>query len=436
MHGLMRSWKWALFGVLLAIDVQLFHGVDYHQVLWQFPSSTILRSPCDVLVFCALLWDSRSATRIPMVFASLFVGAAVLFETDTGIYLGLTVACYLALTRWRTGALNSSNVAATVQTCVAPGAAALLLGLEIASRGQAPTTSFLSGWLEVFRVYPSGIGMLPINMSADGLLLSYVVIGVYLAVLCRCVHRWRAGQIERGVAIFACLAIYGLCYLCQFIGRSHPYNLFHSSIPFVILVVAGIHYCVSRILGSVQERSMRLSVLRLGTPILLSACVLLHITTLHGFQDYPNVFHPKWERAHVGAIGPEFAGTGVLVPVAMSGAAENFRAVTSDARRLSQSGGSVLFLVNNDPIYFMASGSGSRYRYSPLFHCLLSKSAQTTFERKFVRDRIDFVFVPTIQPTDWIGAQAWDVRQSLLRIVTANYRRDHLCGTFTVWRHL
>lgn len=436
LRALLRDCRWAFFGALLAVDFQLFQGVDTHQVLWQYPSSTIMRSPFDILVFCALLWDSRLRGTLPMVMASVCVGAALVFETDTGIYLALTFAAYLAMTRWNWDALGWRGVVQGLQTVVAPGTAVLVLGAELASRGQAHTWAFLSGWLEVFRVYPSGIGMLPINMTAEGLVLSFLVIGGYLAVACYCINLWRCDRLSRRGALAACLAIYGLCYLCQFIGRSHPYNLFHSSIPFAILTVIGIQSFVARIVGSPETPAQGSARRQDAAALLLVGCVLLHIATLHGFQDYPNVFHPNWEQARVPAIGPTFYATGVRVPRSTTSSADEFTAVIHDAQRLSQSGASLFFLVNNDPIYYLASGSKSRYRYSPLFQCLLTKQLQARFERQFVQDRVDYVFSPSFRPSAPDGDPAWDVRLSLWRIVAANYRLDHRCGRFDVWRRL
>lgn len=436
LRALLRNWKWACFGVLLAVDVQLFQGVDAHQALWQFPSSTIMRSPGDILVFSALLWDARSSGRLALAFASLLVGLALVFETDTGIYLAITLAVYIAMTRYNRAALSWRSVIAGIQTFVAPGAAALIVGLELAARGNAFSWKFLSGWLEVFRVYPSGIGMLPINMSADGLLLSFLVIGAYLAVACHLFGRCRSGRITRREALPACIAIYGLCYLCQFVGRSHPFNLFHSSIPVVILIVVGIAACAERVRRPAPHQYPILAARRNAAPILLAACVLVHILTLGGFRDYPNVLHPNWEQSRVALGGPAYPGTGVRVPVELQGTDTDFKTVVTDARRLSQDGSKVLFLVNNDPIYYLASGATSQFRYSPLFPCLLTKSAQSIFERDFQRSRIDYVFVPPFDPSERNASHEWDIRRSLHRIVAANYRLDHRSGSFEVWRHL
>src|SRR5579872_4127059 len=299
LRALLRSRGWAILGLLLALDLQLFQGVELHEVLWRYPSSTVIRSPLDVLVLGSLLWDSRSKGGLPLATASLLAGLAVLLETDTGAYLAVAIGVYSVLTRVRARRPDLRPLLRVAPALVAPGVVALLAGLEVAARGRALDGRFLAGWLEVFRLYPSGIGMLPINMFTEGILLSYIVIGLYLVVVCRAAALWRAGRVTPANAVSAAIAVYGLCYLCQFIGRSHPFNLYHSCIPAVILTALGLREVSRRAPALLLDgRLAAVEWSRAAAPALLSAATAIHILSLHGFADYPNVLHPGWEQAH------------------------------------------------------------------------------------------------------------------------------------------
>ncbi|HLJ57343.1 MAG TPA: hypothetical protein VKT77_20060, partial [Chthonomonadaceae bacterium] len=111
-------------------------------------------------------------------------------------------------------------------------------------------------------------------------------------------------------------------------------------------------------------------------------------------------------------------------------------AVTAEAGRLAARGSSVLFLVDNDPIYYMASGARSEFRYSPLFQSLLTRGLESDTERKFLARRIDYVVMPPLDPFRPDGELAWDARVSLWRVVTRCYALDHRCGAYEVWRRL
>ena len=51
---------WAAFGVVLAIYWQIFSGMNSNDVVWLFPSSTMMRHPMDVWFFLALVMHQRS----------------------------------------------------------------------------------------------------------------------------------------------------------------------------------------------------------------------------------------------------------------------------------------------------------------------------------------------------------------------------------------
>jgi len=434
LRSLLRNRAWALFGALLAINLQLFHGVEPHFVIWQYPSSTPMRSPCDVWLFALLVLDARSRSRLPLAGASVLVGLAVLVETDTGAYLGFALAVYFLLSRRKHASLQRGRLLPNFAAAALPAAVVTVTGLAIASRGHLLSVQFLKGWLEVYSLYPSGVGMLPIFQSTFGVVISFAFIVTYLAVVLYHVNVWcRNGLTNRG-AVLASVAVFGLCYLCQFIGRSHPDNLFHCSVSIIVLATVFGKAVVEVVLLSTKHSQRQASIIR-AAPAIFTTLVIVNAVSASGFQDYPNVFHPAAEGAGSTRLGFALRGTGIRLPSGQGGFAVDFNLAAVDAAGIQRAGHTVFFLVDNDPIYYLASGTMSRFRYSPLMQCLLTRSAQRQFEKQFTLERIDYVYAPTVEASGIYGDATHDVRQSLMQVVHSNYRIDHRCGQFEVWRH-
>ena len=77
-------------------------------------------------------------------------------------------------------------------------------------------------------------------------------------------------------ALLAGLAGYGLLQALLFVGRSHPYNIYHVAVPFVLVVVVGAARLASR--GPVRR-----SVL----PVAALAVVALWLLSNPQFAVYP-----------------------------------------------------------------------------------------------------------------------------------------------------
>src|SRR5205807_2663770 len=134
--------------------------------------------------------------------------------------------------------------------------------------------------------------------------------------------------------------------------RSHPYNLYHSCLPFVVLAMVGLKTWFDMAVKTDRLHRVPARLPHYGVPLVVAGCAIAHVAFQAGFQDYPNALHPAVERE-----GPALtlAGTGIPLVGADRSGARDFRLVTDDAKRLTQAGVTVFFLVNNDPAYYLAS---------------------------------------------------------------------------------
>src|ERR1043166_8877677 len=85
---------WAAAGCIAAAATHLYFGFPPYDLCWRYPSGTVLRYAMDVWFFLALLKHLQTGRRIWTMIAGAFVGLALLFETDTGIYLVVTFLVY------------------------------------------------------------------------------------------------------------------------------------------------------------------------------------------------------------------------------------------------------------------------------------------------------------------------------------------------------
>ncbi len=206
-------------------------------VIWRFASLTMMRWPFDVWCFIAVLLFWRTGRRVWALAAGAAVGMALLFATDTGLYLAAALTFYwLATLRLSTDKRKHLFDAAS---SVVVAFVVLIAGLLVASRGSLFTSEFVKGWLQAILEFGGGFAQLPMATSPNAvtfaafalLFFSYLtLIGWSLA---RLIHN-RASHFE---VFNGFLAVYGLLMLVHFVGRSGDYTPFHLWIPLALIVV-------------------------------------------------------------------------------------------------------------------------------------------------------------------------------------------------------
>ncbi len=455
---LLKRVEWAALGVLIALSLQLFHGVSSPDVLWQYPSSTVMRSPCDIWFLISLLRHAQTKSRYWLYFAAIANGLAIFFETDTGVYLMLAFGAYLAISKIsdaKTGDVSAPSI--RLADCLLCGVITLFTlgaGLWVASRGTLFSAAFFTGWLEVFRLYPSGISMLPLIASQEAICISFLFLLTYLLTAASNLHACILQSARRESPLLVAIAIFGMCLLLQFIGRSHPFNLYHASIPLSLLLTwygfqltcklkNAVVSWVSDNMKAESARSKTISCLQtkaLGfIPTAAIAFLALGLLNNDAFRNYPNLLNaltnPK-AKEETFLLLPEL--NDIAIPMRLKKYAEDFHAATQDARRLTQDGKSVMFIVNNEPIYHLASGSKAPYRYAPLLPALMSKSMLRRVIATLEERPVDYAFIAPENERGYgvdIGniKDTHDSSAALADSIYSHYSFKRNSGRFEIW---
>jgi hypothetical protein len=387
--------RWAAVGLLLALHLQAFTGVGKEpaSTLWMCPSSTVLRYLFDVWFFLALWLHLQSRRVIWAACCGIAVGLSLGWVLDTGIYLFVVAAIYCVM-RWHRSKRGRDGTLATplaIFGIATPLAAASWLG---ASRGSLGP-EFFWGISEAVRNYPAGIGCLPFStLDAEFAARFSVVCGTYLFALTRYLVKWMAKEEPSRADTFnACLGTYGLALLLIFIQRTHPFNLSHGIVPFVILATEGV-------LSAVRYLSRRMVRPDRSLRVLANASLLLATGIL--FMN-PNLrAYPGWLQTRLTPSGPRQLGLGSVVGVGglspdSAERAAHFRSLTSRLAELQKMGHRVAIISDFDPIYCLAASVPPIDRYSPLSGHLFEEPLQDAV-RRFRENPFDFVFIQTEPP--------------------------------------
>lgn len=457
---LLKRVEWAAFGVLIALSLQLFHGVSSQHALWQYPSSTVMRSPCDIWFLFALLRHCQTKSRYWLYFAAIATGLAVFFETDTGVYLLLSFGAYLAISKFSDGKTEvGSAPLIRLADCLLCGAISLVtlgVGLWTASRGTLFNAAFFKGWLEVFRLYPSGISMLPLIASQEAICISFLFLLAYLLAAASNLHACILQSARRESPLLVAIALFGMCLLLQFIGRSHPFNLYHASIPLSLLLTWYGFQATSKLkntidswvpdtkkVGSGNSKAVSVPLTKALVLILSAAiaCLALGLLNNDAFRNYPNLLktltNPK-AKEETFLLLPEL--NDIAIPLRLKEYAKDFHAATQDARKMTEGGKSVMFIVNNEPIYHLASGSKAPYRYAPLLPALMSKSMLRRVIIELEERPVDYAFIAPENEKGYsvdIG-NIKDTRDSSLALadsIHSHYTFERNSGRFEIWKH-
>ncbi len=408
---------WALAGALAAILLQMFNGIQPAMVQWFVPSSTCLRHPFDVFAALALLRFARTGRRTWALAGGALVGLQFLFSTDNGPYLvlslGFVIVLYLLNARGPNLRPALRVVAATAGAAAGVAAAVFLTGLLIASRGTLFSRALWAGYFEALVVYPKlGLGQVPLAGVEDGTLLLFdLFFATYLLALGWAVTRALRSELLAADAALAGLAAYGLLHALLFVGRSHPYNIYHVAVPFVLVLVAG----AARLVAHAPR--VRRSVL----PAAALALVALWLFTNPSFTVYPALLR-------VGLTQPPRPSSYLLpdtadVPVlpAFERHAAVFRADVANLRKLTAGGARVAILTEQlDTQLYLATGLRPWGRYNVLPACSFTQERVQRETQRLETDRPQYVVLeatPTKNPNPY--REAVTGRYELLKVSPA-----------------
>jgi hypothetical protein len=313
----LHDWPWAVAGLAFAVLLQQFSGLNPPEVLWQYPSSTILRSPLDVWVFLLLTGHVYRRSWWYVIFAGLIVSVAILWESDTGIYLAGGYAAYCAycwLDEVSTQGWSWARTCRYLATgAMVPAAFLVLMWLSV---GRVILTAvFWNRFLEPLRLFRSGFGMLPMPAPSLGNLHVFLTPGLYVfaslltmvAALRLSPHPWRGGY------LLGALGVYGLGVYHQYVGRSHPWNWFHVCIPFVILAIMLTRLVLHDLQTRLQDRAPRQVGARVVVrgaqlaPLVLLGTAIVLLSAAPTVRSYPGILSGRW---FIAGVDWNFPGVG------------------------------------------------------------------------------------------------------------------------------
>lgn len=230
---LTKSATWSFVGVLACLQFQLFTGTDHP--IWLSPSSSVLRCPLDMALAATLLLLPFKP-RLAAIGAGCLGGLSLLFGTDTGIYVALSLMLFTFLSILGTRSVANAKVLGLLW---ASYATVLIAGLSVVSRGTMWQSRFWKGYFESLLEYGGGFGALPVSDAIVQPLVALLLFGILMLYTLTIANAFAASARQGDFAranVLAVIATIGLGTLMLFINRSHPYNLFHPIVPAIVLL--------------------------------------------------------------------------------------------------------------------------------------------------------------------------------------------------------
>ncbi|MFZ4395461.1 MAG: hypothetical protein ACOYOU_07525 [Kiritimatiellia bacterium] len=434
---LLRSRPWAAAGLFLVLTLQLFSGVG-EGTLWTYPSSTILRAPLDVWFFFCILRHVRTAQTRWLYGAAALAGGGILFGTDTGVYLCVTLAAYLVYGQSlpRTSALAVRRQVWLALQCAALALLVVLPVLWIAGRGTLLQRGFWAGWLEALLSFGGGFGLMPMrNVELRTLWLFMLATALSLGAIGLAVLRMKSRYNTPENVFLATLGTYGLAAQLLFIGRSHPFNFYHVAVPFGIMAAAILARwshswtppkrrsdppagtAPTRVPGGLLQHGS-------WSAWAAQTAALLLLLTNRAFHKYPGLGRPGLPRTPVVGGG---------LPVDAPGGGAMFVAVVGKMKASIASGNTVAVLDDTDTIFYLAADASSWSRYSPLFPALYTRTAVAELVQDIATRGPDVVVIRDSPAHAWcpFNPDAW---RAVHVSLGQHYRLEGTVGFFEFWR--
>lgn len=445
--ALVRLWTrnalWAGTAALFCILLQMFNGMEAADpaTKWAFPSSTVMRYPCEIWLLIAALMHLRTG-RLGWGLAICAIWPlAVVLETDTGICLAIVSAVYmLACLRFRSGSSCHETQTIRLPKLLRPllyGVTSLgttLLLVAVASRGTFLSAAFWSGWFEPLTAYGTGFGDMRIDAAQPWTVSLFLGITlVYLAIV-----GWFVIQLLRGESSVESIiaGLTGLCGLAdqlRFVTRSHEWNLYHSITPFCILIMVALacmHEGAAGWLDREASREKRALLLASRTmlPGAVFAVVLVALIYNPAFRNYPGLLN----QFRTTSARPQ---TYKMYPLDVGGFSSKdqptlnqFRATVQQLERMRKEGAQVAILDEDDTCHYLAAGLAPWCRYSPFLTNLVNYRMVANMEQELRRKHPKYVLIRNNGP-----AYLQDVVLKFIETMRGYYQPAGVIGPFEYW---
>ncbi len=236
-----------------------------------FPSIGPLRFGLVYLLLVTELLRNKypKIRRLALVFESIIVGLAFAWSFETCIYV---VCTFFALVVFE-GFVQSFSLRDWVHhvlqrfglALLAVFATQALLTADVYLRsGQLPNWEY---YFEYLVVYGLGeLGAYQITLWSPWVVIVLIYFGSLIAMTYQYVLRGKREQVTEGTLVFG-LTAFGIMQFTYFLGRSHPNNLYHISVPAIFVV----SYWIVQITGQRSDipRGFRFSFLYVSCYALL-----------------------------------------------------------------------------------------------------------------------------------------------------------------------
>ncbi len=417
--------------------LQLYLGMS-DSVVWVLPSLTVLRWAFDVWCFAALVQYRNTRRPVWAVLAGASVGAALVFSTDTGLYLAAAVAFYGICAAWSDG-----QAALRLRGAFASAAAVVVLlgGLAAAARGGVITGEFWSGWLEPFATTGAGSPryLRSRPQRLHGRLLCAA--GDLLSGRCRALSgRGPVPPGPGGRSFLGMFAVYGLMNLLHFVGRSVDGTLPRLFLPLVFVLAA---------LGGDAFSRRRARIVTASVIVALLAALLLAPSNLlrDPVRAYPSLAAQAFRgRAPDGLclIGSPKDVCGL--PDEFAGAVDRFRAVAGRLETLAEQDRSVAIVDESGAVLYLASGQKPFGRYPRMFLNMYTTENLDRVTAALAGEEPDYVLTRATRclepgfghpgvlrhrsPADTPYPDAWN---QLLEEVRRSYTLEEELAPFELW---
>jgi hypothetical protein len=443
---LLKNTAWALAGVFLALLFQLYSGGDMPKWLW--PSSTVLRSSTDIFLLAALLAYARSGRAWLGLPTGLFAALCLLFATDSGIFVLICLGFYfVAVERVQPDTSRPRQTWGFILATALTYAVVLLTGLVIASRGTLTRLEFWSGWTESLWLYSDGFGDLPIGESIT-VRYVYLLLVITLFFYLLAVGLMLEGLFKKTLTpkdfLVGLIALYGLAIFTRFIGRSHPWNLHHFSIPFCIVLtryLAGFYGMASRAAARFRPPPYPLLPAALAlVPSVFACLALVAMLISPGFLIYPNLlswtFNGRFSEPEIPANSYLFTSLrDAPFPEQYQPWVDKFHATTEMMRALSKDGHkTVAMIAFADTPYLVETDLRPYFHYSPVTANMVIWKQVKVVQQQILDTPPDYLLFPREPQPDVNRSPTNDISESFLKTIKERFILDRQVYDFDVYR--
>jgi hypothetical protein len=245
---------------------------------------------------------------------------------------------------------------------------------------------------------------------------------VYVAAIGHAALRSFQGAAGERDLLLASLCAYGLALLLVFVGRSHPYNLPHVSVPFAVVCVM--------LLTRARERLGRWLPHASFGPVLAGGLLLLLLTNAN-LRHYPSALGSHFRqplRAGL-TLFPDAPGISGL-SFASRQFVEDLGAVAAAVRSLASDGRDVaIFDLNDTPLY-CAAGIPPWSRYATLVPMLLTQDSIAELKQELIVRQPGAVVIRSERGRTPALDFAW---RPLHELLESRYERARTIGDFEIW---